>query len=298
MKKISILLLIAMLAGAVSCGGTTESEVTTAPDTTDEVTTEATLLPDKKFDGASFRFATYESNLGFFYAAEQDGDIINDAVYNAVHNVTEKYDFKFEPIIYGTGNMDVEGYVNNAVLSGEDAFEVVSGHDGVMFQLSLNDYFVNVRQSDYHHFDEPWWIGYANEELMVNGRQHVFSTYMSYKSLSCARCLYMNTKLADDNMIEVPYSSVYDGTWTLDKFYSLVRDFYRDANGNGDRDAEDIYGWTANTEALLLPTDLCALLQGRKRREGLARLRPREAHKSRSECRRCASVVAWRLHHR
>lgn len=248
MKKISVLLLIALFAGVVSCGGATEPEVTTTPDTTDAVTTEAALLPDKKFDGASFRFATYESNLEFFYAAEQDGDMINDTVYKAVNNVTEKYDFRFEPIIYGTGNMDVEGYVNNAVLSGEDAFEVVSGHSGIMWQFSLSGYFDNVRENGYHHFDEPWWIGYANDELMVNGKQNIFSTYMSYKSLSEARCLYMNTKLAGDNNIDIPYDSVYEGSWTLDKFLNLVKDFYRDANGNSKRDDEDIYGLMANSK--------------------------------------------------
>ena len=248
MKKLSVLLLIALLSGMVSCGDTGTPEELTTSDTTDAVTTETPLLPDKKFEGASFRFATYESNLPFFYADEENGDLINDAVYKAVNSVMDRYDFRFEPIIYGTGNMDVENYVNTTVLSGDDEYEVVSGHDGVMFQLSLNDYFADMRDSDYHHFDEAWWMTYANEELMVNGRQHVFSSYMSYKSLSAARCLYMNTKLAEENKIAIPYASVYDGTWTLDEFYSLVRDFYRDANGNGERDGEDIYGWTGNTK--------------------------------------------------
>ena len=253
MKKLSVLLLIALLAGMVSCGETTEPEVTTASDTTDDaVTTEAPILPDKSFNGASFRFATYESNLPFFYTDEENGDLINDAVYKAVNNVTEKYDFRFEPIIYGTGNMDVESYVNNVILSGEDAFEVVSGHSGIMWQFALSDYFDNVRENEYHHFDEPWWIGYANEELMVNGKQNIFSTYMSYKSLSAARCLYMNTKLAEENKIDVPYDSVYDGNWTLDKFLALAKDFYRDANGNGERDADDIYGWAANRKLYCL----------------------------------------------
>ena len=248
MKKLSVLLLIALLSGTVSCGDTGTPEELTTSDMTDAVTTETPLLPDKKFEGASFRFATYESNLPFFYADEENGDLINDAVYKAVNSVMDRYDFRFEPIIYGTGNMDVENYVNTTVLSGDDEYEVVSGHDGVMFQLSLNDYFADMRESDYHHFDKAWWMTYANEELMVNGRQHVFSSYMSYKSLSAARCLYMNTKLAGEYKIDVPYDSVYDGTWTLDEFYSLVRDFYRDANGNGERDGEDIYGWTANTK--------------------------------------------------
>ena len=248
MKKVSYLLLIAMLAGLASCGGDAPAaDTTAADDTTDAVTTAAQpILPERDLGGKAFRFATYESNLPFFWAEKEIGDIINDAVYKAVSQTEEKYNFKYETIIYGTSNGEVESYINTTILAGDDAYEMVSGHDGIMWQLSLNDYFVNMRENEYHHFDEAWWMTYANEELMVNGRQHVFSSYMSYKSLSAARCLYMNTALAADNKIEVPYQSVYDGKWTMDQYLSIVKDFYQDTNGNSERDAEDVYGWTAN----------------------------------------------------
>ena len=50
----------------------------------------------------------------------------------------------------------------------------------------------------------------------------------------------------DPAEIEVPNKSVYNGTWTMDQYLSIVKDFYQDANGNSERDAEDVYGWAAN----------------------------------------------------
>jgi len=248
MKKTSILLLAAMLMNLTACGDSTPSADDTPPAVTEsvsETTAEPELLPERSLGGKSFRFATYESNLPFFYTAEMNGDIVNDAVYTSVSRTMDQYDFEYETIIYGTSNGDVESYVNTTILAGDDECDMVSGHDGVMWQLSMDNSFLNIRGNEYYHFDKPWWMTYANEELMVNGRQYVFSSYMSYKSLSAARCLYMNTALAEDYNIAVPYDSVYNGTWTLDQYLGMVKDFYQDATGNGARDREDIYGWAA-----------------------------------------------------
>ncbi len=228
-QRFILLLLAAAMVGASACGETGTVSDTTAPEPagTDAEPVQP-LLPEKDFGGKAFRFATYEANLPFFWTDEENGDLINDAVYQAVSQTEEQYHFSYEPTIYGTANSDVERYVTSTVLAGEDACEVVSGHDGVMWQLSLKGCFADMRAEELHRFDQPWWMTYANEELMVNGRQHVFSTYMSYKSLSLAQCLYLNTALAADNGIKIPYDDVYAGTWMLDDFLGMVRDFYQD----------------------------------------------------------------------
>ena len=98
-KTISMILLIAMLAGCVACGdsGTANETTTAEPNetTTTEAETEKTYdleLPDVDYEGADFTF--FMRNSDYFisdqYVEELNGEILNDAIYNrnlAVQNL-------------------------------------------------------------------------------------------------------------------------------------------------------------------------------------------------------------------
>ena len=50
----------------------------------------------------------------------------------------------------------------------------------------------------------------------------------------------MNTDLAKANNIEVPYDKVREGKWTLDEWINMTKDFYKDVNGDGMPDDNEI----------------------------------------------------------
>ena len=49
--------------------------------------------------------------------------------------------------------------------------------------------------------------------------------------------------------MESPYDLVTNNQWTIDKLSELIKNTYEDKNGNGKRDAEDIYGFVNATAA-------------------------------------------------
>jgi len=55
--------------------------------------------------------------------------------------------------------------------------------------------------------------------------------------------MLFNREIMRDLGLESPYKYVFDGTWTMDKLTEFTKGAYRDLNGNGVKDDEDIYGY-------------------------------------------------------
>lgn len=252
-RKISMLLVLAMLAAmTASCGeaqngsnDTTSSEITSSVDT-EETSIISSALPDTDLNGATFRVATWSDLNGEgFYTNEENGDVVNDAVYAAMNMVKDKYNATIEPIYYSASYNDVNTYVVNMVQSGDDVFDIIHGHSGKMWQLSTEGYFQNIRELEYNDFTKPWWPSYLNDTYEINGKQYIFASYFTYRLLGDSAVMFMNKSIADDYKIDIPYSDVKNGEWTLDKFSEMVKQIYSDLDNDGTKSENDMYGFAA-----------------------------------------------------
>ena len=194
-------------------------------------------------DGYTLRAATYDDGARFFFSDEQNGDVVNDAVCKAVESVRDDYNINVETFSYGVNTMDVGDFVTKSVQSGDDSFDIVNGHDCTLWQLSLEGSFYDVRKLGDLDFSASWLPKYANDTYEVNGKQYVFSSYMSYLSLAYARVLFLNKTLAEEYKLELPYESVRNGTWTLDRFLGMTKDIWRDLDSDGKKSDGDLYGF-------------------------------------------------------
>lgn len=250
-RKISVALLIAMLALA-SCGSQGQTEVTTnAPDSTTEAETTAAgpianYLPDTRLDGFELRVATWRNDNGkYFWSEEANGEVVNDAVFESINNVYDKYGAKITPVFYGDSYNEVRSYVTTTVSAGDDAFDLVHGHDGNVWNMSLEGYFLNIRDFEYQDFSQPWFPKNANDAYEVNGKQFVFTSYMSYQSLSWAKVMFMNKDMVEEFKSELPYDDIRAGNWTLDKMLGMAKSVYLDLDGNGEKSDGDKFGFLA-----------------------------------------------------
>lgn len=57
--------------------------------------------------------------------------------------------------------------------------------------------------------------------------------------------MFMNKSIADDYKIDIPYSDVKNGEWTLDKFSEMVKQIYSDLDNDGTKSENDMYGFAA-----------------------------------------------------
>jgi hypothetical protein len=250
-KLTSSILLLVILAGIASCGSektpsTTDTLSTESPEVTTQVETGpvASYLPKVDLEGYTLRFATYSNDNGkFWYVEEADGDLVNDAVYKASSLVCEKYNANISIQTYGANYTEVRNFVTKSVQSGEDAFDIVNGHDCTMWSLSLDGIFKNVRELKYQDFSQPWYPQFANDQYQVNNKQYIFTSYMSYQSLAWTKVILINKSIADDFKLEVPYDTVRAGEWTLDKMLTMSASVYKDLNGDNQKDSGDLYGF-------------------------------------------------------
>lgn len=250
MKKfISCALLIACALSAVACGAAYGPSGVTSeiPTVTSDVPAETGLadnLPGVDLNGAKFRImGVGEEQIKSIYAEEETGSPISDAVYRKIRSTEERFncDIVLSEAYTPESGGDYDK-ISQSILAQDDVYDICTGHDITMANLSLNSFFVNLYDVRYLDFDMPWWSDNTIDSLTLHGKMFLFSNHISYHSLSQTFAVFFNKRLLDDNKIEYPYDLVKDGIWTLDRLNSITRSGYRDLNGNGERDIEDQFG--------------------------------------------------------
>lgn len=216
-----------------------ETETTAAPETEPPIIS-AALPTDKTFDGHTFTIAADgDTVLATIYAEEENGETINDAVIERNRLVEEQFDVT----VLGTRLPgDLTASINQAVAAGDTAWDIVTGHDCTMWSLTMTGNFLNVRETPYMDFAQPWYPAFANDTYCIGGKQYMFTSYLSCLSLAWAQCFLIDKGIASDNGITVPYEEVLNGTWTLDRMLALAEGVAKDLNGDGVMDKSDLFG--------------------------------------------------------
>ena len=86
-------------------------------------------------------------------------------------------------------------------------------------------------------------------QVLYDNRQHIAVFLGAYY------CVYFNKQLAADYGVpdNLLYDIVLDGKFTVDYYISLIRDTWRDLNGNGKHDENDFYGLAAQVTSYATP---------------------------------------------
>lgn len=253
MKKQLSALILAMLALASSaCGDAAVSEEGVA-DTVETAAAAAETAAEKEetqapsfADFPSSDLGGYTLRLGdtrqydiyrFSIREEETGDVLNDAIYRSNREVEEKLNITIKSVLY-----DDPGKLADVIIAGEDAFDIATGQDLRMAELALGGYMSDISGIKGIDFSADWWPKHSVDAYEINGKMLLFSNYMSYFGLSRARVWYINKSLAADYGLKVPYDSIFDGTWTLDRLIEMINAVYSDVDGNGEKNEGDIFG--------------------------------------------------------
>jgi len=226
---------------------TTSADTTSVMTEADEPLTEDGL-PFTDWEGEDFRVYIRDINLHTAYAEEMNGDVVNDAVYQANHNVSERYNVNLTYTPYETAVNSLDTTIGKMIYAGDDSFELVSCHDNTMALYSLAGYLMNVNNLPYIDYSQPWWPDNNVASMTVGNTMHLISNTISYNNLSSTNAVFMNKSILEDFGIELPYQTVLDGEWTLDRFIELSNSVYSDLNGNGEHDDNDLYGFVGQHE--------------------------------------------------
>ena len=249
------LMLTMAVTFSASCGDTSEPmSGTTADDTSAlETTTDTTIavpdLPEADFDGATLNFlvrgeSAEPTNFSHeIYAAEENGDTINDAVFRRNIAIQERYNV----VITETADNDTVEAVRTSVLANDGAYDVVMVRPNRMVTLAAEGLLCDLWDFPYIDPTAEWWDQNTVEYLTVNDRLYFMNGDINIMDNNAIWACMFNKRLFDEYSLEYPYDAVKDGTWTLDKFIELARVGGKDLNGDGIMDETDQYGLiTAN----------------------------------------------------
>ena len=233
---------------SVSIDGSYSETETSRADTPDS-------LPDNlDFGGVKIVILARENEGNEFWdnemEADNDGDVVNTAVYNRNLNVEERLNCDID-ILYKEGNWNAvsekfNGFIKSSILAGDNAFDIVAGYGSMMGYLSLDDCFANLVGVDYLDFTQPWWPEELVDELEINGQMYMIAGEAGLSAIKGVGCIFFNKSLNSEYNVADFYSLVNSHGWTFDSFEKAARSVSNDVNGNGEWDGGDIYS-LANT---------------------------------------------------
>ena len=267
-NRISSALLAALLLAAslTACGETAKTPVETDGGTAEdtaavtEAVTEAAVvyepdnLPeDLDFGGVTTHIFGWDgSGNDEFYVEEQNGDIVNDALFARNRTVEERLNleltFTLAPGAYNDRSAWVK-LVTQATMAGDGSNDIVAGYSMSGATLANNRLIVDLMDLDYINFEKPWWPESLIKEATCGDKLYFCSGDISTNMIYMLYATYFNKTMAQNFDIEIDslYQMVRDGSWTLDKLIELSEGIYIDLNGDGQKNVEDQYGYTTHS---------------------------------------------------
>ena len=261
-RAISLLMIFASLLAVTSCGGEVPPIETTA-DTTPTEVTEAVdkygrkIIPhglpsDLDFGGVTINCLVREDpQYSIDFGVEsQNGDVVNDAVFERNSRIEDEIGVKFNiigaPVTNTASSEAVGDLLRQAVMAGDASYDLCAFYQIYGATLGMDGLLLNVNDLKYVDFTKPWWNQTFADELTYKGQLYYTVGSMNLSVTSSLMGVFFNqTKVVDYHKdYDFLYQLVYDGKWTLDEFSSLVKDVYTDMNGNSTADDGDFFGLT------------------------------------------------------
>ncbi|MHC1695781.1 MAG: extracellular solute-binding protein [Eubacteriales bacterium] len=275
---LAALLLLSLLVSLVSCAGTADTVSTTAAGQGDTTAAQSATediapdLPSYDFGGEELRFLVKEEGgVGRWtsieiYSEEENGEVINDAVYKRNSIIEDKYNVKIAQTYTSAGSMNTFGMykeISKLVLAGDTTYDIVMptledcamlGRDGLLLDM-------NTLNTD---LSKPWWNQMIASTTSIGGKTFYATGDISVLAMQATYIMLFNKDNITDLALESPYDIVRRGEWTIDKLLEMSRVFTKDLNGDGVLNDEDNNGtliinnyvraaYTASGQLLITP---------------------------------------------
>jgi len=266
-RALALLLSLCMLAGCfASCSEAPEQETAgpdpgapsadpTAPEEVPEPDKDSLEaredvsdnLPEKDFGGKTFCVAGDNGYEEYYLSSEQNGEVVNDAVWLRNQTVTERFNFTLDANVFDEGS--ITGNVKNSVLAGDDAYQLIAGHIIYLGMAAVDKIMYDMRELPYIDFTRPWWSSSTTDDLTYKGMTFIGIGDFALSAVAETYCMFYNKSIAADHSLPDMYDLVYAGDWTIDREMELSEGVYTDLNGDGQRDKDDLYALSTSTKS-------------------------------------------------
>lgn len=254
-KSTALILLIASIASVFSCGDsqtqTNEETKKQTPSSDTENLEDDSIkceLPELNYNNEEFTILVedYGGTVGpEFYAEEETGDIVNDAVYDKNRTVSERLNIKLGYELFTHAWNDRDNFttkVRTSILAQDGSYDLIAGTGYFMPAFVSDGLLSDMSEIPYIDIDKPWWSKQFMEVSALDGKYYFVTGDACLGLIRNMYCVFENLDLAETVGVENLYDVVRDGKWTLDKMKEVASSVYSDLNGNTEVDKDDRFG--------------------------------------------------------
>ena len=256
---LSCLMLLPLTA---SCGSTAESAdnlsantestdtaaAVTEPDT-ENLDYARTLLPEMDLGGYVFTVVDREVGNEWrtidVYAESENGDIINDAVFQRNLTVEEAFNMKIAE--YRLDPYDIGPHVRKTISAGDESYDTFTESVSTLSGLAAENILLDWTQISSLQIDQPWWDPMMTSDCSIGGKVFFNTGDISIMDNYGTWCMLFNKDMVNNYDLGDVYAMVEDGTWTIDAMYNMARTAAADLDGNGKMDDTDQWGFVTES---------------------------------------------------
>lgn len=254
-KLISLFLIFAMLISAAACAESGTVDETTASAETegigsDPVVTEAetteinaeNILGPRDFGGETLIFYSRKYNGAWssdLIVKEEDGTIVNNAIYRRNAKLSALYNCNFEQIESGMRDC-LNDFVN--VLSAGDS-KVGAAYLGLSDAATAaqRGYLLDMTQLENINLKGEWWTQSLNKTWSIGGAQYFATGVITTIDDQAIRTMFFNKDMIEEHKLKTIYDLVDDNEWVYEKFFEYCEIVKKD-DGDGQVGLTDTFG--------------------------------------------------------
>ncbi len=252
MKRKYILCVLLATLLLTGCGGntSTETEASTAADTTPVETTPVETepqykpLPEVDMGGWTMRFINYNDTaltwaIHNLVAEETNGDAMNDEIWARNNRIAEQYNTGFSETAYDW----VDRKLGALVQAGDAGGEVAMLYDETIITPFVSGYLQTWEVLPHVDFTADYWNQSSTDTFKSQGKVFAATGDFSLGQNTRSFVLMFNKDMyADLGLTEDLYQLTMDGKWTMDALIEVEEAAILDLDGDGEMTMEDRYG--------------------------------------------------------
>ena len=259
------LALVTLFASLASCSESSgnsgaEAEQQAAPTATvqdaaaeiaeEEETAITDDLPEKNWDGVEFMI--YNGNvltntwflMNYVNFEEDSPEALESAVYRRNLAIEERFNINILETVAETGTIKTD------VMAGASDFDIVQIDGTTSFSLAQQGFLYDQLKLSYIDLTKPYWDHNVVRFLTFAGKLYFTAGNFGTTHHDGLKTLFFNKGLVENYHLDDPYDCVREGTWTLEKFGSMIQDVTVDLDGNGVFTEADQYGLLSQNGSL------------------------------------------------
>lgn len=175
-----------------------------------------------------------QAGINEVYAEEYNGDLINDAIFSRNLKTEETLNVVITPV-WGGDTGDIQSQLHKDVLAGSHDYDTVINRMDYLGTSMTNGDLLNIKNISTIDTSDSWWDKNIVDAFTLFGGQKLYwiSGDINIFDDFAVEVIFFNKSICDDCGLEYPYSSVIEGTWTIEKFYQMAKQAERDVDGDG-----------------------------------------------------------------